>query len=226
MLSHASSLSFADIRQCVSSRRIESYRQPQNSDVEVLARYIWNICLCEALYPSLQNLEITLRNSIYSVGKRQFNNANWLQDNSVVVGTKQRNAIEKIVQDLHKHRKPVDCNHIVAATTFGVWTGFLERNYEPSLWPKGLKEAFPHVPARRRNRRDLYQHFSEIRRLRNRGFHHEPIWNRSTLSNDHAKIIEAIGWINPAMQQATLLIDRFSAVHTSAYFATLKASIG
>ena len=53
-----------------------------------------------------------------------------------------------------------------------------------------------------------------IRRLRNRVFHHEPIWHLPDLPKQHELILETIGWISPAMLAATRLLDRFDSVYT------------
>lgn len=196
-----------------------------DDDAEVLARYVWNICLCEALYPSLQNLEIALRNSIHSVAESTFANPNWLQDFSIVIGSKQQQAVSSAISELQQAHKPIEPGRIVAATTFGLWTGFLEARYDRVLWRTMLRPVFPHAPARMRSRHTLYTHLSDIRRLRNRVFHHEPVWSRPNLSVEHADIINTIGWINPTFKTITQSIDRFPAVNTPAYFAHIKSLV-
>ena len=58
---HASSVPMAGmsgIRDALSTARFEAYRRrPEDSDVECLKRYVWNVALCEALYPPLQYLD-------------------------------------------------------------------------------------------------------------------------------------------------------------------------
>jgi hypothetical protein len=53
---------------------------------------------------------------------------------------------------------------------------------------------------------------NRLRRLRNRVFHHEPIWYWRDLSQQHQKVIEVIGWINPAMKSFIWGFDRFAQV--------------
>jgi hypothetical protein len=55
---------------------------------------------------------------------------------------------------------------------------------------------------------------NHIRRLRNRVFHHEPIWYWKDLRQQHNEIIEAIGWINPAMMSFIQTLDRFDEVNS------------
>ncbi len=55
----------ASIRKIVSSERLAPYCMTTgDTDIDIIGRYLWNTALGEALYPSLQGLEIALRNSI------------------------------------------------------------------------------------------------------------------------------------------------------------------
>ena len=83
------------------------------------------------------------------------------------------------------------------------------------LWPKLLEPVFPHCPRSQRTRRNVYVRLDEIRRLRNRVFHHEPIWHLPDLEERHQEILETIGWISPAMLEMTRLLDRFDSVYTT-----------
>ncbi len=49
----------------LSLERIESYRRvASDSEGLLLARYLWNIALCEACYPTLSLFEVALRNAV------------------------------------------------------------------------------------------------------------------------------------------------------------------
>lgn len=98
-------------------------------------------------------------------------------------------------QKLAEVGKPLEADRIVAELNFGFWSNLLNRPYEQQqvLWPTLLRAVFPYAPARFRNRPALSRRFNEIRQLRNRIFHHEPIWDTPNLLQSHANIIEAIG---------------------------------
>jgi hypothetical protein len=51
--------------------------------------------------------------------------------------------------------------------------------------------------------------------LRNRVFHHEPIWYWRDLAQQHAQLLETINWINPAMRSLIGVLDRFPGVHAA-----------
>ena len=56
---------FQKLRAGISSPRLSKYRSGDESDFEVIAKYVWNIALCEALYPALHTLEVALRNAVH-----------------------------------------------------------------------------------------------------------------------------------------------------------------
>lgn len=55
---------YRDMNYSLSKVRIESYRQPGQSDLDVIATYLWNTALAESLHPALQAVEVSLRNTI------------------------------------------------------------------------------------------------------------------------------------------------------------------
>jgi hypothetical protein len=86
--------------------------------------------------------------------------------------------------------------------------------YEQRLWPRHIKAVFPFMPRTDRTRKNLSARLTRIRRLRNRVFHHVPIWYWRDLSQQHQEVVEVIGWINPAMKSFILGFDRFAQVET------------
>src|SRR5579884_2964017 len=68
---------FASLSRAYSPERLAAYRQQGDDDAAVLARYLWNTLLSEALYPSLQSLEVALRNSLHTAIARTYGQADW-----------------------------------------------------------------------------------------------------------------------------------------------------
>jgi len=59
---------FADkLKQALSSERLTAYQQRinQDGDLNLFSHYAWNMALSEGLYPSLQILEVALRNTLH-----------------------------------------------------------------------------------------------------------------------------------------------------------------
>ena len=181
----------------------------------MVANYFWNTALCEALYPTLDALEIALRNTIHSAATDVYTTEFWFDRPGVLLKT-QPNAIRVARDALLRRSAPVTVGRIVAELHFSFWTYLLSSPYDRPLWqPTGyrlLREAFPHVPFRQRTRKAVHNRYDAIRRLRNRVFHYEPIWNRANLAQDHRDILEAITWISPTLGDTVQHFDRFPSV--------------
>ncbi len=203
------------LRRAVSDQRLEPYRrQALDDDLEVYGIYAWNIALCESLYPALNSLEIALRNSIHNAATAEFGDENWFDSLSL---SKTKRALQSARYDLENLGKTGDgvtAGKLVAQLTFGFWVGLFDSHYEQQLWSKLLRPVFPNIPRKLRTRRVLSDRLHRVRRMRNRVFHHEPIWYWQDLGQHHQDIIETIDWINVAMVWFVGTLDRFQEVHS------------
>ena len=77
-----------------------------------------------------------------------------------------------------------------------------------------LKPVFPHISRGLRTRGFVSKRLHDIRLLRNRIFHHEPIWNKPNLNEQHGQILETIGWVNQDMRNFVQVLDRFPEIYT------------
>lgn len=170
------------------------------------------MALSESLYPSVQLLEIALRNTIHRAASQHFGRESWFDVHDVLQHNHERDAIQKAKIALTQQNKPHEAARIVAEVSFGFWTSLLDRRYEQTLWPKLLKPAFPYMPRALRTRKELSKRFHTVRQLRNRVFHHEPIWYWRDLTEQHWQILEALAWIEPAAHDLVRAMDRFPAV--------------
>ena len=188
----------------ISESRIGPYRQQATAnDLLSLSAYAWNVALCESLYPVLNGLEITLRKHIHYAASDEFGDEYWFD----------RLRTKKSKDALQKARKKLGASFtsgdMVAQLNFGFWAGLFDSQYEEQLWRKLLKPVFPGVPNQHRTRGRLSKRLYHIRLLRNRVFHHEPVWSRGDLTELHGQILETIGWISPIMRQFVEMLDRF-----------------
>ena len=207
-----------ELSHAVSRVRLEAYRPNAGSDLDTIVTYFWNITLCEALYPSLDAVEVVLRNSMHRVLSGHFQSEYWFDDKRLVRPVQQRQvAIAR--QKLIDRRQLQTAGKIVAELNFGFWVGMLNKPYEDSIWRINraamLRSTVPYAVRRIQGRPFLHSRFHAISQLRNRVMHYEPIWQRPDLLGDHAEILQAIGWISPSKGAAIELIDRFGDVHAS-----------
>jgi hypothetical protein len=83
--------------------------------------------------------------------------------------------------------------------TFGAWTTMLGPSFEPGLWTPALRKAFPNYSLASTgsfDRSRIAARFNQLRTLRNRIMHHEPLIKRPSLVSDFHEIVEACAWID------------------------------
>jgi len=210
----------------VSPTRLQAYRlATDRDDLDALGRYLWNTALSEALYPSVQNVEIALRNSLHQAIGRAVGDPFWLTAVPSLLTPAHQAKVSGAIRYVRKRKKEPDVGRVVAELTFGFWVSLFNKEYETRLWrrPGLITATFPAIPRdergrhgrKVRNRHALSVRLNRILELRNRVFHHEPIWNwpRPTLIDQHAEVREMLGWINPLFRDTVVLIDRFPTVY-------------
>jgi hypothetical protein len=213
---------FDSLWSALSRERLGSYRFRDDDDVGVMSTYLWSMALCEALYPALHGLEVALRNSLFDAGQQRFAGARhrhvpcWLDADPPILAPEERHRVEAAKSTLRARGKPLDPSHLVAELTFGFWTALLDVRYEHRqvLWPHLLSAVFPAVPPQLRKRKAISSRLNRVRLLRNRAFHHEPIWHWRDLKQQHAAIREVLAWISPALDHTVALNDRFPQVYS------------
>ena len=217
------------IRKAISRDRLEGYfrevrkRQGDCGFLEALAHYSWNMVLSQSFYPSLQTLEVSLRNAIQNGANQHFNNPWWFENPSILDET----TIKKVSdakKNLKRQNKNVDPGRILAELNFGFWTSLFYARYENTLWRPLIKKVFPQIDRRHWNRKKIAKRLNGIRKFRNRIFHYEPIWYFD-LEARHTEMIEAIGWIEPSMVDLLSPIDPFPQNFTQDRLNQIKANL-
>lgn len=90
-------------------------------------------------------------------------------------------AVLNVQRELSKEgRLPLLHDDVISRATFGYWTGFLGKDYEDVtnhslLWPNLLPFVFPNYAGKVKRHR-IEAIFKQVKDLRNRMSHHEPIW--------------------------------------------------
>ncbi len=97
---------------------------------------------------------------------------------------------------------------MIAELTLDFWVKLLNAEYELILC-KPLRRAFPYLEKRQKQRNNVSAPINNIRKFRNRVFHHEPIsWNLNKLEEMHNTIYMVLGWINDELPQIAQKNDR------------------
>lgn len=230
-----------EIRGALSVHRLDlAFRaRAGEPDHMLLARALYNMALCEALYPVLHHLEVALRNSLDMVISAHYPASIpalkgpdglplagcWLDATPGVLAAWERSEVHRVKRTLGAAGKAVTPHRLIAGLSLGFWASLFTRGYEigpdssyvagaakkTAVWPRHLRAVLPHLPRRFATRDHAYKTFKAIAGLRNQAFHHRPIW-RLPLNALHVSATEAIGWMSPDLKELTIEIDRFPKV--------------
>jgi hypothetical protein len=211
-------MDYTNIINLVSKQRFQPYLEAGGDIKKAYDLYLYNIKLCESFYPSLNLLEVGLRNSINILFIEKFGEK-WLLkigEKSILSFNEQRD-VEKAIDSLKKRGIKTDIGNIVAELNFGFWNALFNKYYDTKLWqkPNFIKSVFPNLPREHRSAKFIRDEIKIIRVLRNRIFHHEPIWNRKVPPKDvHAKICYFIKSISNELEEARKQVDDFEKVNS------------
>jgi hypothetical protein len=198
------------LRSSVSAERLQRYEAIAGGDLaQALRLYTWNTALSEALYGPIQGLEITLRNKMQECFAAQFG-PHWYDTAAMRLQHIQQDQVIRAKQSLQQQGKPLDPPRVVAELSFGFWAGLLGRHYENHLWRPLLRHLFGNVstPFLRKN---AHKVLDDVRLLRNRIAHHEPILHRP-LQQEYGLVITAMQWLCSATAAWVLHHSRFNEV--------------
>lgn len=183
----------AELTKLLTTDRMTSYLIETKGDIRLAIRlYEKNTRLSEAMYGVLQGCEIALRNSIHlnltsAIGKQDwYDHIKFNQREILMVGAAKLNLL--------RFKKKVTPGQVISELTMGFWIRLMAPEYEKALWVKHLHKAFPYY--RKPDRVIIFARFDEIRRLRNRIAHHEPIFKIDG-QKEYGKVMEAVGWLCP-----------------------------
>ncbi len=192
------------IKRIISEDRFAPYLDYNNNVVhEAIKHYKSNVLVSESFYPLLSILEIGLRNSINYQLTRMFGDVEWY-DNVNFINIASGFQIERIEEakaNLSRDQKMITPGRVVAALSFGFWTSLFDSRFNKTLW-KNLRLSFPFCPKQIRQRKTISSNLNNIRRFRNRLFHHEAIlWNIDVVEGYKEDIEETILWLESGLEE-------------------------
>jgi len=202
------------IQQALTEDRLLAYGQ-DGADLQlVLARYLWNLAICESLYTPLQLAEVSLRNSINLNLTEQFGKRDWYEDIYLLTSW-QNDQLTLAKQKMKKNGKSITTGEIITELSLGFWTGFFNKVHVRSGLGHSLAaHVFPYAPRCEKDLRKIDYRWKRIRDLRNRVFHHERIIHWKDLDLQYEAIIEVIGWISPEMHLMSERLGRFKSIRS------------
>jgi hypothetical protein len=199
----------------LSSNRLGPYLASAQGDLDrAMALYEQNQALSEALYVPLQNLEVGLRNRLNTLFNTRFG-PTWFETDLLQKPIQIR-SVHEAQEKLKRACKPLESGRIVAELNFGFWTGFFDGCYDQPLWHHYLRDVFLGAsPAQPLTRKLFSGRLEGIRRLRNRVFHHEPIFWMRELNRVYTDIDFVMNALSYDLGIWSREHDRFPALLTA-----------
>ena len=183
----------------LSAPRFATYLQACNGDrANALALYRWNIEVSSAFLVPLNILEITLRNAIVEAIV-SVHGGTWPWSTGFIRSLPNPSVPSySPTRDLQAlSRKHRTAGKIIADLKFVFWEKMLSARHDGRLWDNAFNVVFPNAPqvpgGNAQNRGELRDDVEEIRKLRNRIAHHEPIFARP-LKLDLDRMVKAVRW--------------------------------
>ncbi len=186
----------AELEAALSLERFGRYLAWANGDrARAVQLYTLNTQVSESLYTPLQMLEVALRNRIHAVMHEAYHET-WFQDPEIVLHNRQAEQVLKAISDINSDKKDVTPGRIVAALTFSFWTSMFSPDYEV-LWQQTLHKIARRPDGKGLRRKDFSSPLHQVRTIRNRIAHHEPIiaWD---LRKHYTNMVTMTEWLSPA----------------------------
>jgi len=190
-----------DLERHFSAARLRRYLVARAGDEALAATdYAANLRMAEAMMPMLNTLEIALRNGINSRLVEHYQRQDWWTVwRADPVFRRQLRSINDAVDILNRRNEDPVPDKVLAELTFGFWVSLFNSDQTP-LW-KELRLVFPRCPKPMRQRKNISKALNQVRDLRNRVFHHEPLlWLSPRLIDQHQIGVEVIGWLGPELR--------------------------
>lgn len=201
----------------LSAARLKPY-QGDGAPLHVaLYRHRLNLRICESLYPSLQMLELHLRNAMQRLLVKHAG-ANWQSGEKLRHSQACQQTLTATLAKLARRKTSVTNDDLVAALGMGFWTALMDAHYENAsrcgvtLWPHGIKDVFPGLPKSLHSRRRIKGALDRLRQLRNRVFHHERIVHWQDLDDQVQSILNHVQWMHPAGASELKALSRYHLV--------------
>jgi Abi-like protein len=202
--------------------RLARYGDPTIDDKQdIIARYIWNVALSEALYPTLAILEVALRNRI-DQAIVELLASDWLEPTSSFWPRNRSLEHTKLVETIRYLAPKHNRGHLVAELTFGFWIGLFKNEYKPLIWNKRrvFDAIFPNCSLKCVDRVSKIRPQLRVARiLRNRISHHEAIFDIPQLGKTLKQIQQVISWVSSDGPLLLEPLDRFHRIYTEGWEA-------
>lgn len=183
----------------LSRPRFATYLGATNgNDLTAMRLYHWNAMISAAFLFPLHIFEICVRNAAANAIERFYASPNWPWSNAFAMSLPSvpRPHFSPRHELQNARSRHATTGKIIADVRFAFWVSIFTARHDGRLWNRGLKTEFPNLPATMSiaaARLRIHDATVQVRELRNRIAHHEPIFQR-TLMDDYAAIKQVVGY--------------------------------
>jgi hypothetical protein len=209
------------IKNALSVARVQTYELATTVVPPIdgaISLYTWNARISSAFLDPLHVCEVVVRNAV-SEALETIYGANWPWDNTFLQSLPNPNAASGVFNPrkelLHVRNKHTSTGKVIADLKFVFWQKMFTKRFDIRVWDPLMNTVFPFLPTGwtvRTARKEIYSALEQLRGLRNRIAHHEPIFTRG-LAGDFQKTLDLINYRCPVTsawmlnnQQVTPLI--------------------
>lgn len=184
----------------LSITRLDGYKGGSRNDLDtILHRYNYNIELSNEFYPLLCIFEVAFRNSIHLAWATHFQDSSWICNHTKhSLASIENSKIQEAMDELTSKKKRINENEIIAELNLGFWVNLFDIRYL-EINKKTIKEHFPNATNKQRDIYRIKSQLNDIRNLRNRIFHHEPIWDWNNLNEFVDNFKNYLLWMNKGL---------------------------
>ncbi|WP_019406868.1 hypothetical protein [Stutzerimonas stutzeri] len=200
MVSNDKKATIDAVRSALSPARMATYEAaagaPADDDLSALELYAWNAEVSGALLAPLHLCEVVIRNAVADALEAVYGQS-WPWS-----ATFERSLPDPLLgysprRDLQTARRSAPTpGKVIPELKFVFWQKMFTSRYDTRLWEANLQRVLPNmnptltIAARRQL---IYNELEQLRKLRNRIAHHEPIFTRR-LADDYQKILDLVGY--------------------------------
>ena len=204
-------------------------------DEEAYKLYLWNIQISAAFLEVISLYEVTLRNAIISSLEASFKRYSILNDyfiralkqsprdellravNTVAKSLSHeqyelRTGKNNIILPLRIDTMVISPSKVTAELRLVFWENMLSKTHR-ALWSKNCNRGFTNIPSKDREQiiTDIHSITEEIRNLRNRICHHEPIFDEQKINlvEQYSNLKKVLSYINPEVLN---IVEDFSRI--------------
>jgi hypothetical protein len=211
------------VRIALSPARMSTYEAHAcaigHDPASALALYAWNARISGALLTPLHICEVVTRNAVADA-LESIHGQNWPWNPGFERSLpRQGGPGYDALGDLQNVRKKLKTTgQVIAELKFVFWEKMFTSRHDHRIWNSQLRRVMPNLDDANsiaENRRKIFEDLNQIRLLRNRIAHHEPVFTRDLLADFHliqglvkARCATASDWLYAQQQVVQALEER------------------